>query len=123
MKEKPKILIVDDDDLVREVVAMTLHCHGFEAVAVGDGPSALKATEQTRFSAVICDNLMPGMSGAEVVSRLRTGEKTAQLPIILSSGRPDSIHSSQPNSRIFLLPKPFLPAELIATVTAAVTVV
>ncbi|HMJ90885.1 MAG TPA: response regulator [Candidatus Acidoferrum sp.] len=118
-KPKPKILIIDDDDGVREIVSMLLDQQGFETVEAADGKTALRLAAEIHFNAVLCDNLMPGMCGTEVVTRLRARPDTAHTPIILSSGRMDTLDESILDFCTYLLPKPFLPRELAAVMTAA----
>jgi len=117
MQEKLKILIVDDNDPVREIMVAILEHHGFEVVDASDGHTALQLAHEKRFDAVVCDSLMPGMSGAEVVTRLRSEPATATIPIIVSSGRGDALTTwVAPSASTHYLPKPFTPDEFVAKV-------
>lgn len=80
------VLIVDDDDQVRRLYAAALVRAGFQTVEAASGSEALRVIEAQPISLVVLDVAMPGMSGLEVVARLRGREETARLPILLATG-------------------------------------
>ncbi len=84
-----RVLVVDDHEVNREMLARRLRRHGYDAVAVGDGPSAIEAVIQSAFDLVLLDIEMPAMSGLEVLRRLRERTSPADLPIVMVSGRQD----------------------------------
>ncbi|MGC2333145.1 MAG: response regulator [Candidatus Acidiferrales bacterium] len=69
-----KILLVDDDPAILELNEILLDREGHEVTAVASGPEALGALTKRRFDLVFLDEEMPGMSGVEVVKRIRSGE-------------------------------------------------
>ncbi|MBI5834926.1 MAG: response regulator [Armatimonadetes bacterium] len=80
-----RLLVVDDDETVREVAAAIAGTGGFDVVQTEDGPSALALIEAGEpFDLVLLDLTMPRMSGTEVLSRLAT--LRPGLPVVLSSG-------------------------------------
>jgi PAS domain S-box-containing protein len=80
-----RILVVDDEDLVRDVLARMLEELGYTALVAADGPEALAMLEQdTAIDAVILDMTMPGMGGADAFRRMR--RMRPELRIILCSG-------------------------------------
>jgi CheY-like chemotaxis protein/two-component sensor histidine kinase len=81
------VLVVDDERGVRELLVEALKKAGFNAQGAPSGEVALSlATERTP-QAVLCDLLMPGMSGFELIARLRTGEATAHTPVIVITSK------------------------------------
>jgi two-component system, cell cycle sensor histidine kinase and response regulator CckA len=77
-----RILVVDDEPMVRALIARVLSDEGYEVVAVANGRAALEASRgaQAPFDLIITNNYMPGLSGAELISRVR--EDFPTLPIL-----------------------------------------
>lgn len=84
MNRCASILIVDDEPAVREAMAHLLQFCGHEVEAVGGGVAALARLEERSFDLVITDFCMPGMSGDQLIARIR--DQLPLQPIILSSG-------------------------------------
>jgi two-component system, OmpR family, phosphate regulon response regulator PhoB len=114
-----RILIVDDDQRVRTVVAWQLEADGFAVTEAGDGPSALAQIEHDRPDLVVLDLSLPGVGGLDVLRRVREAEgAAARLPIIVLSGRSgetDRIIGLDLGADDYLV-KPFSPGELAARV-------
>ena len=109
-----RILVVDDDEAVRDLVVRVLRDAGYEVVAVSDGLAALEAaaTASVPYEVVITNNRMPHLNGAEMIAQLRVA--SPGLPIIhLDDG---SIHFTLPND-VPNLGKPFVPERLLELVT------
>jgi len=80
-----KILVIDDEPLVRKVVRMTLApYHDVDDVAGGDAGLALLA--QRAYDVILCDVMMPGMTGREVYDRIRAGHPGLERRIVLVTG-------------------------------------
>lgn len=115
-----KILVVDDDASIREVVCFALAKAGYQALTAENGEQALAVFNRERPALLILDILMPELDGTEVCRRIRAGDRGRQTPIIFLSSRDDEI------DRIVglelggddYMPKPFSPRELIARVRA-----
>jgi DNA-binding response OmpR family regulator len=77
-----RILVVDDEPAIRELLVRALTAEGYEAVAINDGLSGLDAalTAADPYDLVIANNCMPHMGGAELVARLR--EAQPSLPVL-----------------------------------------
>ena len=78
------VLVIDDEDLVRDVVARMIEDLGYTAVTAADGVAGLDVIERQDIDAVVVDLTMPRMSGADVIVALRA--KKPRLPIVLCSG-------------------------------------
>jgi PAS domain S-box-containing protein len=108
--EVPSILLVDDDDLVREVTASKLEEFGYKVLQASNGPSALLELEQENsLDLLILDFAMPGMNGAEVAHAAR--KRRPNLPLMFLTGYADLTalgeFAGEP-----ILHKPFRDAEL-----------
>ena len=84
MKERYKILIVDDNKDYVEVLEMIFQTLGYESMAVVDGQNALKVLEIDRFDLVISDYLMDKMSGIELLEKIK--DKFSDLKFLMISG-------------------------------------
>jgi len=80
-----KVLVVDDEPDVLEVMKKVLDKHGFETVAAASGEEALEKIDESRPDAVVLDIMMPGIDGWEVSKRIRESEETGDLPIVMLS--------------------------------------
>jgi len=79
-----RILVVDDDDTIRDSIALVFRSVGIEAVAAENGERALEAFDHGVFDGAIIDLMMPGMSGLETIHALRA--RAPDLPVIVVSG-------------------------------------
>lgn len=80
-----KILIIDDEELVRNYVRRALSSRGWAVREMSDGAAALALLETEAFDAVICDLKMPDMRGEEVVRRIRARSPGTKLIVITGS--------------------------------------
>jgi two-component system, OmpR family, response regulator len=84
----PRVLVVDDEEHITELVAMALRYNGFEAERVGSGRAALDAVERRRPDLIVLDVMLPDLDGFEVARRLRRGEGAGnKVPIIFLTAR------------------------------------
>jgi len=112
-----RVLVVDDEPLVRQLLVQALRFEGFEVLEAPDGPAALAVLAGTKVDVVVLDLTMPGLDGAEVVRRLRaSGDDT---PIVLSSGYAREGITLEPGSFQGFLSKPFVLDELTRVVQQA----
>ncbi|MCP5095587.1 MAG: response regulator [Chloroflexi bacterium] len=81
------VLVVDDDAEVRELLCCMLNLNGFNSFAAKDGSEALQKVKLTPPDVVVLDVMMPEMDGIAVCETLRSQEETADLPIIMLSGK------------------------------------
>jgi two-component system alkaline phosphatase synthesis response regulator PhoP len=114
------ILVVDDEPRIVELARDYLEHAGFAVLTAADGPSAL-ATVRTRHpDLVVLDLGLPGLDGLDVTRQLRTGERTAALPIVMLTARDDELDKllGLELGADDYLTKPFSPRELVARVRA-----
>jgi DNA-binding response OmpR family regulator len=110
-----RVLVVDDDPTIRDVVARYLCQAGFEVEAVGDGLSALTAAETGAPDLVVLDVMLPGVDGLEVCRRLRA---TSLVPIVMLTAlgeESDRIVGLEVGADDYV-GKPFSPRELVLRV-------
>ncbi len=89
MNAGPRILVVDDNDALRENLRETLELEGYAVEAVGSGHAALAALARDPLPGVLLvDGVMPGMNGQELVTALRADPRLAPLKVVLISGMP-----------------------------------
>lgn len=84
MADKQKILIVDDDNNIAELVSLYLIKECFDTQIANDGEEALAAIQNYQPDLVVLDIMLPGMSGYDVLRELR---KTSNLPVIMLSAK------------------------------------
>jgi two-component system alkaline phosphatase synthesis response regulator PhoP len=86
-----KILVVDDEAVLQEMIVYNLQQSGYQVLSAGDGVSALEIARRERPALIILDVMLPGMDGLEVCRRLRREPQTAQTPIIMLTAKSDEI--------------------------------
>ena len=99
------ILLVDDEEGYRELIARVLTKAGYEVLQAADGMEALSLLEKSNIDLVISDILMPILNGYALVARLRA--KWPDMPVILTTGflSPDAAKSMM-NGSVDFIPKP-----------------
>jgi two-component system KDP operon response regulator KdpE len=111
------VLIVDDDEVIRLLLRMTLPTEGFAVVEATDGKHALELIGSNPApSLVLLDWRMPGASGADVLAELK--RRHPQTPVIVLTAEPETASRAQAESLgadVFLT-KPFSPLALLGTV-------
>lgn len=80
-----RILVVDDEAVLAEMVSMALRYEGWDITTAGDGASAVTAARETRPDAVVLDVMLPDMSGLQVLRKLR--EHSPELPVLLLTAK------------------------------------
>jgi len=109
-----RILVIDDDDLLTELVSFTLEAHGHEVETAADGETGLDRAMREPVDLVVLDGILPGLDGLEVLRQLRGEPRTAGLPVIMLSARKDErdvVGGLSLGAEDYLV-KPFIPEEL-----------
>jgi len=87
MNHPPRILIVDDNEVNRDIIVTRLEAHGYETLQAADGVEALAAVSQHRPDLVLLDVMMPNIDGIEVCKRLKSDAALSFLPVILVTAK------------------------------------
>ncbi|MBK7895402.1 MAG: response regulator [Candidatus Promineifilaceae bacterium] len=114
-----RVLVIDDDRLIRKVVKKALTDLSYEVIETEDGLEALKRIKSIRPDAVIVDKMMPGIDGFEVTRRLRREPELTHIPILVLTGESDleeKLAAFEAGADDYLC-KPFASAELAARLT------
>ena len=117
-RPRPTVLVIDDDDMLRQMLARALGLEGFTVEQASDGLQGVELARSRPIDLVVTDLVMPGQEGMETILTLR--RERPRLPIIAISG-------GVTNSKLYLdiaakigarrvLPKPFQPRTLIALI-------
>jgi DNA-binding response OmpR family regulator len=118
MRPGTRVLVVEDDRYIRELVAMELEHRGLEVLCVPDGPSGLEAARRFRPDVVILDLVLPGLDGVGVLKQLRASG--SRVPVVMLTARDapaDKVHSLDLGADDYLT-KPFHVEELLARMRA-----
>ena len=114
-----RVLVVDDSEPIRTLVAVNLELEGFEVRTAGDGQQALEVLRSWRPDVVTLDVVMPRLDGLATLERIRADVATAGLPVVLVTGRAqrsDRTRGEELGADAYLT-KPFEPAHLVAVVS------
>ena len=117
MAEKQRILIVDDDANIAELISLYLMKECYETLIVGDGEEALRVFPEFNPNLILLDLMLPGMDGYQVCQKLRT---SSQVPIIMLSAKGeifDKVLGLELGADDYMI-KPFDSKELVARVKA-----
>ena len=113
-----RVLVVDDDDVIRQLITVNLELEGFQVDTAVDGQDCLDKVAQVRPDVITLDIMMPRLDGWAAASRLRADPATAGIKVVLLSARAQEADLAR-GSRIGVdayLTKPFDPDELIEVV-------
>ena len=113
-----KIVVIEDDPLIRKLIAQTLLRAGYEVLTANDGSEGLRVIKETLPNLVVLDISMPGLDGYQVCQYLRRDPTTATLPIIMvtAMARPSDQRRGFDIGADDYLPKPFALTELVTRV-------
>ena len=115
-----RILVIDDDRIIRAIVSKSLSSLGYDVITATDGLEGLRLVKAEKPDAVVTDKVMPGIDGFEVTRRLRREPGFAHLPILVltsESDLEDRVGAFEAGADDYLS-KPFETAELAARLTA-----
>ncbi|MCG7407346.1 response regulator transcription factor [Paenibacillus sp. ACRRX] len=112
-----RILVVDDEANMRNLLRIHLKRHGYGITETASGEEALRLLREEKYDLIILDIMMPGIDGWEVCSTIR---ETMNIPILMLTARSDTqdLVSGFNHGADDYLVKPFIPAELIARIGA-----
>ncbi len=113
-----RVLVVDDDTVIRQLITVNLELEGFEVATAVDGQDCLDKVKDIHPDVITLDIMMPRLDGWEAAGRLRADPETAGIKVVLLSARAQEADLER-GSRIGVdayLTKPFDPDELIEVV-------
>jgi CheY-like chemotaxis protein len=112
-----RVLVVDDDKVIRQLIKVNLELEGFEVVTAADGVECLDVVHGVRPDLVTLDVAMPRLDGLRTAERLRSDPRTRHIPVAIVSGHTqfDGEDGQEPPVDA-LLAKPFEPSELVRMV-------
>jgi two-component system alkaline phosphatase synthesis response regulator PhoP len=114
-----KILVVDDEPSIINLVQAYLKPEGYEVFTAADGPSGLKAAHAFKPDLIVLDVMLPGMDGLEMLSRLRRESQAYVILLTARTEETDKIVGLSMGADDYVT-KPFSPRELVARVKAAI---
>ncbi len=113
-----KILVVDDEVHIVQVVAIKLRNNGFEVITAEHGAEGLDLAVRERPDLIVSDYQMPVMSGLEMIENLRARPETRDIPVVMLTARGFAIEEEKKQQlRVTAcLSKPFSPRELLQSI-------
>lgn len=120
MKSKAHILVVDDEEDIRELVKYNLEREGHQVTCADSGESAVDIARRDDIDLIVLDLMLPGIDGLEVTRTLKGSPETAAIPILMLSakGEEADIVTGLELGADDYVPKPFSPRELLARIRA-----
>jgi two-component system response regulator PilR (NtrC family) len=113
------VLVVEDNDLERQITAETLREEGFSVEEAAVGKRAMELLGLSRFDVVLTDLMMPGMSGDELLAKVHVAYPSAQVVVLTAHGTIDSAVQAMKNGAFYYLTKPTDRETLVMTVAKA----
>ncbi|WP_404342837.1 phosphate regulon transcriptional regulator PhoB [Pseudoalteromonas mariniglutinosa] len=117
-----KVLVVDDEAPIREMLVFVLEQNGFQAIEAEDYDSAIAAMVEPYPDMVLLDWMLPGGSGIQIAKKFKQNEHTRQIPIIMLTARgeeEDKVRGLEVGADDYVT-KPFSPKELMARIKAVI---
>jgi DNA-binding response OmpR family regulator len=119
--EKKRVLLVEDDESVRQLVRVTLQMNDYDVVEAKDGLEGLLFLDMHKPDAVILDLMMPDVGGERMLAQLRATVETKKIPVVIITGKPEvapEVIGLVGKENFF--PKPFDPDAVIARLQAMI---
>ncbi len=113
--EPIRVLVVDDDDVIRQLITLNLELEGFEVHEASDGADALRKVVEVDPAVITLDVMMPNLDGWDAAARLRSDPQTAHVKVVLLSARAQEADVRR-GTRLGVdayLTKPFDPDDLV----------
>ncbi|MFI8913571.1 response regulator [Streptomyces sp. NPDC053513] len=107
-----RVLVVDDNKVIRQLIRVNLELEGFEVVTAADGAECLDVVHQVCPDVVTLDVVMPRLDGIKTAERLRADPRTSHLPVAIIS----ACGEHEAGGADAFLAKPFEPSELVRVV-------
>lgn len=114
-----KILIVEDDKFLRELIAQKLIKEGYDIVEAVDGEKGIKSVKEEKPDLILLDLILPGIDGFEVLAKIKENPVLSQIPVIILSnlGQKDDIERGLKIGAVdYLIKAHFTPGEIVEKV-------
>ncbi|MFF4747782.1 response regulator [Streptomyces chengbuensis] len=112
-----RVLVVDDNRVIRQLIRVNLELEGFEVVTAADGAECLEVVHEVRPDVITLDVVMPRLDGLRTAARLRSDPRTRRVPVaIISACTQHEVDTGVAAGVDAFLAKPFEPAELVRLV-------
>lgn len=120
MPTKNKILLIDDTDFILDSTSVLLEFEGYEVITALDGTKGIELAINNKPDLIICDISMPGLSGYDVLARLRSNKETATIPFVFLTALTEKskVREGMQKGADDYLTKPFGKEELLGTINA-----
>lgn len=117
---KKKILVVDDEENIVNIVKFNLSKAGYDVTAAHDGMDALEKVKLEKPDLIVCDVMMPKLDGFGVLKEIKSNPETENIPFIMltAKGMPKDVLDGWKSGVHNYLVKPFKAQELLSTVKA-----
>lgn len=120
MKTVPRVLVVEDEPSIAELVSVNLRHNGFQPIWAADGEAAQRELDAVLPDVILLDWMLPGQSGLQLAKKWRSSARTKSVPILMITARgdePDKIAGLDAGADDYIT-KPFSPQELLARIRA-----
>jgi two-component system, OmpR family, phosphate regulon response regulator PhoB len=120
MRKLPRILVVEDESAIAELISVNLRHNGFQPIWVADADTAQAEVDAVLPDAILLDWMLPGTSGLMLARRWRSDQRTRVVPILMLTARgdePDKVAGLDAGADDYIT-KPFSPQELLARIRA-----
>ncbi len=114
----PYILVVDDNEEIRELLELVLEEEGYEVRAVASGDEALKLVREQRPDLITLDLSLPGKDGWAVLRELQSNDETVTIPVLIISAFTRHLGGAARDQVAQIIPKPFYLNQILAEVKA-----
>jgi two-component system alkaline phosphatase synthesis response regulator PhoP len=115
---KPRILIIDDEQNILDLISAYLRPEGYEVYTASDGPTGLHAARAYKPDVIVLDIMLPGLDGVELLTRLRRESDVYVIMLTAKTDETDKIVGLSVGADDYVT-KPFSPRELVARIKAA----
>jgi CheY-like chemotaxis protein len=116
VRMKKKVLVVDDEPGIAEMIELELKFYGYEVITASSGKEGLEICKRLKPDAVIMDIMMPGMSGNQAAEEIKSDPSTSHIPIIFLTGmiRIKEVRKNHVVGDQYILAKPFKSYQLLS---------
>lgn len=113
-----KVLVADDEIHIVHVVTIKLRNNGYEVLSAENGDDAFKLACEEKPDIIVTDYQMPGMTGVELVRKIRQNETTKDMPVIMLTARGFAVEDKEKEELGIseIISKPFSPKELLRSI-------